>query len=172
MIHLNEIGIPFAIAMKVTYPEKVNVSNRTFLEKCIENGPHVYPGAVAYIKRNSKKHIKPSGYVSLQNGDTVIRHLCDGDFVLMNRQPTLHKKSIMGHFVKVMEGYSFRLNVNVTEPYNADFDGDEMNLHCPQTTATLSETIELAGLKQQCMSAKHQINQQLLLSKIMCLQHI
>ena len=75
-----------------------------------------------------------------------MRHIMNGDYVLMNRQPTLHKKSIMGHKVRIMEGYSFKLNVNVTEPYNADFDGDEMNLHCPQNITTLSETIELAGL--------------------------
>ena len=111
MIHLNEIGIPFAIAMKVTYPEKVNVSNRTFLEKCIENGPHVYPGAVAYIKRNSKNTSNQVDMFHYKMEMPVIRHLCDGDFVLMNRQPTLKKD--YEDILSVMEGHSFRLNVNV-----------------------------------------------------------
>ena len=57
----------------------------------------------------------------------------DGDYVLFNRQPSLHKMSMMAHRVKVMKGNTFRLNVSVTPPYNADFDGDEMNMHVPQS---------------------------------------
>tara|TARA_B100001996_G_scaffold15942_1_gene13320 strand:- start:2162 stop:6460 length:4299 start_codon:yes stop_codon:yes gene_type:complete len=152
MIDLNEIGIPKKIAKTISYPEKVTLLNRPFLEKCIDNGKDVYPGALGLIRNNTNNTIKPRPKTLLEVGDIVLRHLCDGDYVLMNRQPTLHKKSFMGHKVKIMDGYSFRLNVNVTEPYNADFDGDEMNLHCPQTTATLTEVIELAGLKNQNMS--------------------
>lgn len=152
MIELNEIGIPESIAKTITFPEKVTDENRGFLEKCLENGPNTFPGSVGLIRKNSKKVIKPRKGLIIQSGDIVMRHIMNGDYVLMNRQPTLHKKSIMGHKVRIMEGYSFKLNVNVTEPYNADFDGDEMNLHCPQNIVTLSETIELAGLKNQCMS--------------------
>ena len=152
MIDLNEIGIPKKIAKTISYPEKVNLSNRSFLEKCIDNGKDVYPGALGLIRNNTDFTIKPRPKTLLEVGDIVLRHLCDGDYVLMNRQPTLHKKSFMGHKVKIMDGYSFKLNVNVTEPYNADFDGDEMNLHCPQTISTLTEVIELAGLKNQNMS--------------------
>jgi len=152
MIDLNEIGIPKKIAKTISYPEKVNLSNRSFLEKCIENGKDVYPGALGLIRNNTNFTIKPKPKTLLEVGDIVLRHLIDGDYVLMNRQPTLHKKSFMGHKVKIMDGYSFKLNVNVTEPYNADFDGDEMNLHCPQTISTLTEVIELAGLKNQNMS--------------------
>ena len=66
-------------------------------------------------------------------GDIVERHIQDGDYMLFNRQPSLHKMSIMGHRVKVLDFSTFRLNLTCTSPYNADFDGDEMNMHIPQT---------------------------------------
>lgn len=59
------------------------------------------------------------------------RHLNNDDWVVFNRQPSLHKMSLMGHRVKVLPGQTFRLNLAVTTPYNADFDGDEMNMHVP-----------------------------------------
>lgn len=67
----------------------------------------------------------------------------DGDFVLFNRQPSLHKMSIMGHRIKIMPYSTFRLNLSVTSPYNADFDGDEMNMHVPQSFETRAEVLEL-----------------------------
>jgi DNA-directed RNA polymerase II subunit RPB1 len=73
----------------------------------------------------------------------VERHLNDGDFVLFNRQPSLHKMSIMGHRIKIMPYSTFRLNLSVTSPYNADFDGDEMNMHVPQSFETRAEVLEL-----------------------------
>ena len=71
------------------------------------------------------------------------RHLNDGDFVLFNRQPSLHKMSMMGHRIKIMPYSTFRLNLSVTLPYNADFDGDEMNMHVPQSFETRAEVLEL-----------------------------
>lgn len=73
----------------------------------------------------------------------VERHLIDGDIVLFNRQPSLHKMSIMGHRIKIMPYSTFRLNLSVTAPYNADFDGDEMNMHVPQSYETKAEAMEL-----------------------------
>ena len=73
----------------------------------------------------------------------VERHLNDGDFVLFNRQPSLHKMSIMGHRIKIMPYSTFRLNLSVTSPYNADFDGAEMNMHVPQSFETRAEVLEL-----------------------------
>ncbi|CAI0551815.1 unnamed protein product [Linum tenue] len=75
--------------------------------------------------------------------ERVERHLNDGDFVLFNRQPSLHKMSIMGHRIKIMPYSTFRLNLSVTSPYNADFDGDEMNMHVPQSFETRAEVLEL-----------------------------
>lgn len=77
--------------------------------------------------------------IALRYGYIVERHLNDDDVVLFNRQPTLHRMSMMGHRVKVLPEHTFRLNLSVTPPYNADFDGDEMNLHAPQSLLTASE---------------------------------
>ncbi|TKS92860.1 DNA-directed RNA polymerase II subunit RPB1 [Collichthys lucidus] len=76
--------------------------------------------------------------------ELVERHMCDGDIVIFNRQPTLHKMSMMGHRVRILPWSTFRLNLSVTTPYNADFDGDEMNLHLPQSLETRAEIQELA----------------------------
>ena len=75
----------------------------------------------------------------LQCGYKVERHVRDGDLVIFNRQPTLHKMSMMGHRVKVLPWSTFRMNLSDTSPYNADFDGDEMNLHVPQSMETRAE---------------------------------
>jgi len=82
----------------------------------------------------------------------VERHIRDGDFVLFNRQPSLHKMSIMGHRVKVLPFSTFRLNLSVTTPYNADFDGDEMNMHVPQSYETMAEIKEIMAVPRQIVS--------------------
>lgn len=90
--------------------------------------------------------LPPSAFTDvdiLLNFRQVERHLQDGDFVLFNRQPSLHKMSIMGHRIKIMPYSTFRLNLSVTSPYNADFDGDEMNMHVPQSFETRAEVLEL-----------------------------
>lgn len=92
----------------------------------------------------SDQHLEP-GYV-------VERHLDDGDMVLFNRQPSLHKMSIMGHRVKVLPYSTFRMNLSVTTPYNADFDGDEMNLHVPQSYESLAEIKELMAVPKQILA--------------------
>ena len=88
----------------------------------------------------------------LKYGDTVERHLEDGDVVLFNRQPSLHKLSIMSHFVRVRPHRTFRLNECVCTPYNADFDGDEMNLHVPQTEEARTEAVQLMGVKHNLVT--------------------
>jgi len=101
----------------------------------------------------SIKHINTKE-IELHLGDTVNRHLMDGDVILFNRQPTLHRMSMMGHRVKVLDYNTFRLNVMVTSPYNADFDGDEMNLHCPQNIQTMSELKDLTAVPYLILTAK------------------
>ena len=93
-----------------------------------------WPGIKSINKRNMRLTVMDTNRdtIELEYGDIVHRHLMDGDFVLFNRQPSLHKMSMMGHKVRVMPYNTFRLNVSVTKPYNADFDGDEMNMHMPQ----------------------------------------
>ena len=150
-ISCDEIGIPLHIAMDLTITEKVTPKNYMYLLEHAKNG-NTYPGSkgiykttglfVSVLKDNMRLHI----------GDKVVRHLRNGDYVIINRQPTLHKMSMMGHKVKILPGSSLRLNINVTEPYNADFDGDEMNLHCPQSIMAQNEVKCIAAVSNQCMS--------------------
>ena len=155
-IGIGQLGVPKKIAMNITFPVTVNKRNKQFLTKLILNGPDKYPGA-KILERKSGDSISlrytDRESIDLQYGDTVHRHLMDGDPVLFNRQPTLHRMSMMCHIVKVLHvGSTFRLNVAATKPYNADFDGDEMNLHGPQDDESAAELRLLAALPRQIIS--------------------
>lgn len=128
-LSIQQLGIPMKIAKNLTKPVKVNSMNRDYLLALVKNGPDKYPGA-KILERKNGDHISlryvDNNLIHLENGDIVHRHLVDGDAVLFNRQPSLHRMSMMCHIVKVMSvGDSFRINVAVTKPYNADFDGDK-----------------------------------------------
>lgn len=146
-ISLDEVGVPRSIARVLTYPETVTPYNISHLHKLVENGPNEHPGAKYVIRtdgtRIDLRHHKRAAAINLEYGWKVERHLIDGDFIIFNRQPSLHKESMMGHRVRVMPYSTFRLNLSVTSPYNADFDGDEMNLHVPQTEETRAEVQNL-----------------------------
>ena len=128
-LSIRQLGVPMKIAKNLTKPIVVNDLNRDFLTKLVQNGPDVHPGA-KILERKSGEHISLR-YVDrvsivLHNGDIVHRHMMNGDHVLFNRQPSLHRPSMMCHEVVVMKrGDTFRMNVAVTKPYNADFDGDK-----------------------------------------------
>lgn len=137
-ISLRELGIPMKVAKNITKPVVVNDVNRSFLMKLIKNGPDVYPGAKILEKKNGDsitlRYVDRNSIV-LENGDIVHRHMMDGDAVLFNRQPTLHRMSMMCHIARIMKrGDTFRLNVSTTKPYNADFDGDKQS-SCSQQEA-------------------------------------
>ncbi|KAI1413283.1 beta and beta-prime subunits of DNA dependent RNA-polymerase [Hypoxylon sp. FL1857] len=146
-ISLDEVGVPKSIARTLTYPETVTPYNIGRLHKLVQNGPNEHPGAKYVVRMDGSRidlrHHKRAGSINLEYGWKVERHLQDGDYIIFNRQPSLHKESMMGHRVKVMPYSTFRLNLSVTSPYNADFDGDEMNLHVPQTEETRAEIREL-----------------------------
>ena len=151
-ISIDELGVPVRIAINITFPEIVNKYNIEELKKLIKNGPDTWPGA-KYVKKFhdsvtiNLKYADSNKIVNeLKFGDTVHRHLTDGDYILFNRQPSLHKMSMMCHKVIIMPYQTFRLNVLDTPPYNADFDGDEMNLHCPQNIQTMSELMDIAAV--------------------------
>ncbi len=148
-LSLDEVGVPRSIARNLTFPEKVTPFNVDKLKALVKNGPTEHPGARYVIRdtgeRIDLRHFKGFDNMALQYGWTVERHIQDGDVILFNRQPSLHKESMMAHKVKVMPYSTFRLNLSVTTPYNADFDGDEMNLHVPQSEESRSE------LKHLCM---------------------
>jgi DNA-directed RNA polymerase II subunit RPB1 len=125
-LSIRQLGVPMKIAKNITKPVVVNDLNRNFLMKLIQNGPDGYPGAKILERKNgeniSLRYIDRSS-IQLENGDIVHRHIIDGDAVLFNRQPSLHRMSMMCHIVKVMKvGDTFRMNVGCTKPYNADFD--------------------------------------------------
>ncbi|CAM1504094.1 Fc.00g016850.m01.CDS01 [Cosmosporella sp. VM-42] len=146
-LSLHEVGVPRSIARTLTYPETVTPYNIGKLHQLVENGPNEHPGAKYVIRsdgtRIDLRHHRRAAQISLEYGWKVERHLMDGDYIIFNRQPSLHKESMMGHRVRVMPYSTFRLNLSVTSPYNADFDGDEMNLHVPQSEETRAEVKEL-----------------------------
>jgi len=146
-ISIDEVGVPRSIAKTLTFPELVTPHNVVRLQELVRNGAEEYPGANYIIRQSgglvNLKHVPQAGDQPLQIGDTVERHLQDDDYVIFNRQPSLHKMSMMGHRVRVMPFSTFRLNLSVTTPYNADFDGDEMNLHAPQSYETRAESKKL-----------------------------
>ena len=146
-LSLDEVGVPRSIAKTLTYPETVTPHNIHKLHQLVKNGPNEHPGA-RYVIRDTGERIdlryhRRAGDLVLQYGWKVERHIVDGDFIIFNRQPSLHKESMMGHRVRVMPYSTFRLNLSVTSPYNADFDGDEMNLHVPQSEETRAEVNQL-----------------------------
>ena len=151
-ISIDELGVPIRVALNITFQETVNEYNIEEMRKLIMNGSNKWPGA-KYVKKTNEIGPINLKYADLGKiaaelhfGDVVHRHLNDGDYVLFNRQPSLHKMSMMCHKVIIMPYQTFRLNVLDTPPYNADFDGDEMNLHCPQNIQTMSELKDLAAV--------------------------
>lgn len=158
-LDIDQVGIPLKIAMGLTFPEVVNKYNINMLRQMVLNGPDVYPGAksVKYVRDgktyaliNKEQCEKRSAM--LQFGDIVNRHLIDNDLVMLNRQPSLHRMNIMAHRVKVLNYDTFRINPNVTTPYNADFDGDEMNIFCITNYMQLAELKYLMHVSTQIIS--------------------
>mmetsp|Transcript_32962 Transcript_32962/g.49125 ORF Transcript_32962/g.49125 Transcript_32962/m.49125 type:complete len:1763 (-) Transcript_32962:71-5359(-) len=140
---IHQVGVPRSVAMNLTVPIRVTPFNMAELTELIANGPTMHPGAKHIIRtdgtRIDLRYVKNKSEQLLAEGFIVERHLADGDVVLFNRQPSLHKMSIMGHRAKVLDWSTFRLNLSCTSPYNADFDGDEMNLHVPQSLPARTE---------------------------------
>ena len=156
-ISIRELGIPMKVAKNITKPVIVNKINKNFLTKLIQNGPDVWPGAKMLEKQNGEvitlRYYLDRNSIVLEEGDTVHRHMMDGDAILFNRQPTLHRMSMMCHIARIMKrGDTFRMNVADTKPYNADFDGDEMNLHMPQDPESEAELKNLAAVPYQIVS--------------------
>jgi len=160
MLGINEVGLPMVIAKKLTVPETVNDWNMEYLKKFIENGPTKYPGANYIIRPDGKKkkiteETKEALLEEIQPGYVVERHMINGDVALFNRQPSLHRMSMMCHKVRVLPNKTLRLNPAVCNPYNADFDGDEMNLHIPQTEEARAEAEILMEVQTQIISPRY-----------------
>ena len=157
-ISINEVAIPYLVAKELTVPEEVNERNIKRLKKLILNGADKHPGAHNVITEIGRKRImdenKKEIAKTLAVGDVVERHLCDGDTVIFNRQPSLHRISMMSHYVRVLPHNTFRLNTAVCAPYNADFDGDEMNLHVPQSEEAMAEAEVLMKVQENIISPR------------------
>ncbi len=160
-LDIGEVGIPFEVAKKLTIPEKVSAWNIESLKKLVIKGPFEHPGANYVIRPDGVKirldfaSDRKALADSLAPGYIVERHLMDGDIVLFNRQPSLHRMSVMAHSVRVLPYRTFRLHPSVCPPYNADFDGDEMNLHVPQSEESRSEALMLMRVQDQILSPRY-----------------
>ena len=159
-ISINDVGVPMEIAKILTIPTNINDWNIEEMKQLVLNGPFNHPGANYIIRSDRRRidlrYVKNRKIISemLAPGYTVERHLADGDLVLFNRQPSLHRMSIMAHEVKIMDGRTFRLNLTVCPPYNADFDGDEMNLHVPQSEEARTEAELLLKVQNHILSPR------------------
>ena len=167
-IDIDQVGVPLRVAMNMTVPEEVTPYNIKHLTGLVKNGPYKHPGA-NYIYRktylNGKKinrkfdlkYGNKTHATRLSYGDIVQRHIVDDDYVLFNRQPTLHKPSMMGHRIHVInrdDVNTFRMSVSVCGPYGADFDGDEMNIHLAQSIQARNELARITNVKYQIIGAK------------------
>ena len=160
-IELNEVGVPPEVAKVLTIPERVTTRNIEFLKNLVKKTD--YPSAVTIIRPDEKRKritedLREQLSVEIEPGYIVERNLQDKDIVLFNRQPSLHRMSIMGHFVKVLPSRTFRVHPAACFPYNADFDGDEMNVHAPQTEEARAEAKILLDVDKQLMSPKINAN--------------
>jgi DNA-directed RNA polymerase subunit A' len=158
---ISNVGVPVDVAKKLTIPETVSQWNIERLKELIANGPNTYPGANYIIRPDGVKirldYVSDRKTIadSIAAGYIVERHLSDGDIVIFNRQPSLHRMSIMAHTVRVLPYRTFRLHPAVCPPYNADFDGDEMNLHVPQSEEARAEAALLMKVQDQLISPRY-----------------
>ncbi|WP_252701417.1 DNA-directed RNA polymerase subunit A' [Natronosalvus vescus] len=169
-LSLNEVGVPDRVATEMTQTMLVTERNVEEARRYVANGPNGHPGA-NYVRRPDGRRLKVTekncmalagmseegGLESAQTvgpGWEVNRHLIDGDIVIFNRQPSLHRMSIMAHEVVVMPYKTFRLNTVVCPPYNADFDGDEMNMHALQNEEARAEARVLMRVQEQILSPR------------------
>ena len=170
-IETSEIGVPLVFARKLTYSEPVNSTNFAYLSRLVVNGMEKYPGATAIenengqvmsLRRKSKEQrqalakqlMTPSSGTKGDSCKKVYRNLVSGDIVIMNRQPTLHKPSMMAHKARVLRNEkTIRMHYANCNTYNADFDGDEMNMHFPQNEMARAEAFNVANTDNQYLSA-------------------
>jgi DNA-directed RNA polymerase III subunit RPC1 len=175
-LRIDQVGLPQQVCKTLTFPERVFTHNVERIRELIRNGPNTWPGANAIEFADGERRtyeVKPGQHVELAGrfdlrhgnrkavakgirpGDVVERHLNHDDIVLFNRQPSLHRLSIMAHRVKVLQWRTFRFNECVCGPYNADFDGDEMNVHVPQTVEAVVESMTLMGVHANIVTPRN-----------------
>ena len=168
LLSINEVGVPIEVARGLTVPLEVTAHNQAIAQELVKRGPGPLPTedgqyrcGVNYLVRDDGQRIK----VMEKNADAcaelvtpgciVERQLVDGDIVLFNRQPSLHRMSMMAHFVRILPHKTFRFNLCDCTPYNADFDGDEMNLHVLQSQEARAEAKVLMKVEEHILSPRY-----------------
>ena len=157
-IDLVEVGVPEEIASELTIPVHVTEWNIPYCKSMVLGKEKENP---KYVIRLDEKKLRITDdnreeiSEELKVGYVIERSSTDGDIVLFNRQPSLHRISMMGHKIKVMKGKTFKVNPVVVAPYNADFDGDEMNLHMMQNSEARAEAEFLTRVDKQVLSPRH-----------------
>ncbi|RLI96300.1 MAG: DNA-directed RNA polymerase subunit A' [Candidatus Aenigmatarchaeota archaeon] len=153
-LSINKVGVPVMVAEELTIPENVTSDNEKYIKELFKQNRVNYvvrpDGRRIKVTENNKKDVLEA----IGPEWVVERQLMDGDIVLFNRQPSLHRMSIMAHRVKVMPYKTFRINPSVCPPYNADFDGDEMNLHALQNEEARTEAAYLMEVHRNIISPK------------------
>ncbi|MBU3924230.1 MAG: hypothetical protein KJ592_04895, partial [Nanoarchaeota archaeon] len=160
-LKLNEVGIPYEVAKILTVAERVTSINIKRMKALVAKTE--YPAANYILRTDGKRkriveELRDELIEELEPGYVVERHLVDGDIVLFNRHPSLHRASLMAHYVKVIPGRTFRIHPAVCNPYNADFDGDEMNIHAPQNEEARAEAKVLLNVNANLFSPKNSSN--------------
>ncbi|CUI14455.1 DNA-directed RNA polymase III large subunit, putative [Bodo saltans] len=157
---VDELAIPLRVAKVLTYPQRVFAHNIDLMRRLVRNGPTCHPGAVTvtFTKEGSRKglhHDREAIAAKLSIGDIVERHVMNGDLMLFNRQPSLHRISMMCHKARVLPHRTLRFNECCCAPYNADFDGDEMNIHLVQNEEARAEALTLMLTAKNIITAKN-----------------
>ncbi len=147
---LDEVGVPKTVCMHISWPETVNALNYNFLLGLVLNGQYKYPGC-NYVERDGTQYLPTANFGGLRIGDIVHRHLRQGDWVIINRQPSLHKFAIMGYRIVVSPDNTFDSHLGITTVLGLDFDGDEENMFCPQNLLECAEIAHLMSVRQNLM---------------------
>jgi len=166
LLSINEVGVPIKAARELTVPMHVNEHNLAMIKEMVARGPEPpetgeYLPGVNYVIRPDGRRIRVTDRNAADVSEgvdidyTIERQLVDGDVVLFNRQPSLHRMSMMAHRVRIMPGRTFRFNLCVCPPYNADFDGDEMNLHVLQSDEARAEARILMQVQENILSPRY-----------------
>lgn len=168
LLSINEVGVPNEVARGLTVPLEVTPHNQEIAKELVRRGPTPAAGpeggyrcGVNYIVREDGQRIKVMDKNAeacaelVTPGSIVERQLVDGDIVLFNRQPSLHRMSMMAHFVRILPHKTFRFNLCDCPPYNADFDGDEMNLHVIQSQEARAEAKVLMKVEEHILSPRY-----------------
>jgi DNA-directed RNA polymerase subunit A' len=158
-LDLDEVGVPIKFAKDITIPERVTSINIDKMKELIKNY-NKYPGALYVvtpdgIRKKINENTVDQILKEVSEGYIVERTMMDGDIVLFNREPTLHKYSIMAHRARILPTRTLTINPTTTTPYNADFDGDEMNIFVPQDIEAFAEAQELMSVRKNLVSVRH-----------------